>query len=350
MKRNTHRSRPASALWLALVLALIGCHSHEHPHDHDHAAAEEEEGPTLAITRWTPGYELFVELPAPAPGKPVPYHAHVTELASFAAVTQGTFKVRYKTASGVAQEHVQEGVKRPGIFVFEGPAPVAGRYQLEMEYAHDGQVDVFDCGVVDVREPPTAPEQERSASITFLKESQWKIPFGTAWAEERQLANELEVSAGVESAASDQLTVAAATGGRFFHNPKLALAEGLRIQRGDVLGTISPTVAGDDYSRLQAAVDEARLAREQLQRELARIEPLVKSQLLPERRSLQLKNELESETRRLDAAAARLRRVEAPTGEGGITIRSGIAGIVAQVPIPNGEPVAAGAPLVRVAG
>jgi cobalt-zinc-cadmium efflux system membrane fusion protein len=351
MKTNRHQCGPA----LALALALAACHSHDHPHDHEHGpgagAAEAEDGPSLAITRWTPRYELFVELPAPTPGKPVAYHAHVTELVSFAAVTRGTFKVRYKTQSAVVQEHVQDGVARPGIFAFEGPAPAAGRYQLEMEYARDGQVDVFDCGAVDVGAPATAAQEvEGATSITFLKESQWKIPFGTGWAEERPLANELELPASIEPAASDQLTVAAPTGGRFFHNPQLALAEGLRIRRGDLLGTIAPTVAGDDYSRLQAAVDEARLAREQLQRELERVTPLVTSQLLPERRVLQLKNELESENRRLSAAAARLRRVEDPAGAGGLVIRSGSDGVVAQVLVPNGAPVEGGAALVRVAG
>lgn len=338
-------------------LAIAACHEdHGHEHDHDHhgpsePAAHEEEGPALAITRWSQRFELFVELPAPASGKPVPYHAHVTRLSDFAAVTEGTFKVRFKTNSGVAKEATQVGVKRPGIFVFESPAPGSGVYQLEMVYEHAGQTDVFDCGSVTVGDKPTAPEVELpGGAITFLKESQWKIPFGTAWAEQRLMAKELEIPAVVEPAAGDQLTVGAPTGGRFFHSPKLALAAGTRIKKGDVLGSITPNVAGDDYSRLQFAVEEARLAVEQTQREITRVEPLVQQGLLPERRLVELRNELETQTARARSAGGRLGRVDAPGGAGGLPIKSTLDGLISEVAVPNGEPVEAGAPLVRIGG
>jgi cobalt-zinc-cadmium efflux system membrane fusion protein len=351
MNRNSITRR---LTWLCLASAcwLAACHRHDHPHGHDHetSAAPAEEEPSLALTRWTDRYELFVELPSPRPGRPVPYHAHVTRLSDFGAVTQGTFKVRFKTEAGVSKEAVQVGVKRPGIFVFESPAPAAGSYSLEMVYEHAGQTDSFDCGPITVSERPAVPEEAPSSSITFLKESQWKIPFATVWAEERPLASELELAATVEPAATDQLTVGAPTGGRFFHNPKLALAEGLRIQKGDVLGTIAPTVAGDDYSRLQFAVEEARLARDQLQREIARIEPLVEQKLLPERRMIELRNDLEAQNARLASAGGRLGRVTSPGVQGAFPIKAALEGVVAQVLVPNGEPVEAGAALVRIGG
>lgn len=335
-----------------LLLAPLACHEPgQHGHDHGPSAAEAEEGPSLAITRWSDRYELFVELPAPTSNKPVPYHAHVTRLSDFGAVTQGNFKVRFKPSSGVATEATQVGVKRPGIFVFASPAPAAGTYQLEMVYEHGGQTDVFDCGNVVVADKATAPEVEKpSGAIAFLKESQWKIPFGTAWADERPMARELEIPAVVEPAAGDQLTVGAPTGGRFFHSPKLTLAEGTRIKKGDVLGNIAPNVAGDDYSRLQFAVEEARLAVEQTRREIARVEPLVQQGLLPDRRLLELRNELETQVARSKSAGGRLGRVDAPGGAGGLPIKSTLEGVVSEVAVPNGEPVEAGAPLVRIGG
>jgi len=281
----------------------------------------------------------------------VAYHAHVTELRDFSAVTEGTFRVRYETPSGVAEEHVQIGVKRPGIFVFKGPAPALGNYALKMVYERAGAVDTFDCGSITVANPPVAPAEEASGSaITFLKESQWKIPFGTDWATEQPLASELELAATLEPAGGDQLTIGAPTAGRFFHNPALALAEGLRLEKGDVLGMIAPTVAGDDYGRLESAVEEARLARSQIQRDIERIAPLVQQGILPERRLTELNNQLETQTARLAASSARLRRVMTPGAENGLTIRSTLGGIVAQVLVPNGAPVEAGAPLARIGG
>lgn len=339
---------------LAPALGAAGCardakDEHGDRHGHPHGA---EEGPEpIAITRWTDRYELFVELPPPAPGKPVPYHAHVTRLEGFQAVTEGSFRVRYKTAAGVAAEAQINGVKRAGIFTPEGPAPAAGTYSLEMVYEHGGEAAVFDCGEITVADtPPAAAPAAPGAAISFLKETQWRIPFATAWAEERALARELELPATVEPAGSDQLTVGAPTGGRFFHDPKIKLAEGLRLRKGDVIGRIVPNVAGDDYSRLELAAEEARLARAQIEREIARIEPLVKDGLAPERRLIELRNELEALSARGRSAEARLSRVRAPGGAGGIPLRSTLEGVVSEVLVPNGEPVEAGAPLVRVGG
>lgn len=336
----------------AAVLFASACHEH-HDHAHGSAAhgAEAHQEASLGVTRWSERYELFVELTAPTPNQPVRYHAHLTRLSDFSGARGGTLKVRFKTSTGVAKEVTQVGVQRPGVFVFESAAPGAGTYQLEMAYEQDGQADVFDCGNLVVAAKPPSPTGEAPAGvITFVKESQWKVPFETAWASPRPMAREVELPAVVEPAAGNQLTVGAPTGGRFFHTTELALAEGTLIKKGDVLGSIAPNVAGDDYSRLQLAVEEARLELAQTQRELARVEPLVQQALLPERRLIELRNELATRSARATSAGARLSRVNAPGGAGGLPIRSSIDGIISLVAVSNGEPVEAGTPLVRVGG
>jgi multidrug efflux pump subunit AcrA (membrane-fusion protein) len=97
-------------------------------------------------------------------------------------------------------------------------------------------------------------------------------------------------------------------------------------------------------------VEEARLAREQVARELARVEPLVRENLLPERRLTELRNELDTLSARLRSAQGRLGRVVTPGGAGGLAVKTSLDGIVSEVLVPNGEPVAAGAPLVRLGG
>jgi membrane fusion protein, heavy metal efflux system len=343
---------------LALVL-LAGCH-HDHAHGqgttgHDHKGGAEhgkkDEPEPESVTVWTDRHELFVEFPPPAPGKPVAFHAHVTRLAGFQAVTEGVFHVRFRTPTGVVEARA-DAVKRPGIFTPEiAAAPAAGSYALEMRYEHAGTTDVFDCGKVEVLDKPKPAEPEAGgAKITFLKEAQWKIPFGTASSGERPMAKEIELPATIEPAANDQLTIGAPTGGRFFHDPNIALAEGRRVKKGEVIGSIVPNVAGDDYSRLQLAADETRLAREQTQREIQRIEPLVQQNLLPERRLIELRNELETLTARQRAAQGRLGRVQSPGGTGGLPIKSSLDGVVSHVLVANGEPVESGAPLVRLGG
>ncbi len=339
----------------SVAVWVLGCHRHDTPeaHDHGHAAGHdhgEAEAPEpIAITRWTDRHELFVEFPAPEPARPVAFHAHVTRLDGFQAVTQGRFSVRFKSGATVSAEGNVAGVKRPGIFTPELTAPAAGSYRLEMIYEHDGQPDLFDCGKVQVGGAPSK-EAEPTATLSFLKEQQWKIPFATAWAKKYPLLRELEIPGTVEPAGGQQLTVGAPTGGRFFHNPKLELAEGRTIQKGDVLGFIAPSVAGDDYGRLQLGVDESRIDKERAELEIARIEPLVSQGLVPERRLIDLRAQLASSDARLQAAKSRLGRVTAPGGAGGLPIKSTLGGVVTQVLVPNGEPVEGGAPLARIGG
>jgi RND family efflux transporter MFP subunit len=343
----------AVAAWL-----LGGCHDHDHPHDggHDHPhaegsahAGEEAEPEPISITRWTDRYELFVEIPPPVNNKPISYHAHVTRLSDFYAVREGRFVARYKDKKGaVVREHAQVGAKRPGIFVFEGEGLPTGEYAAEMQYEADGTVDVWECGTIEVleKEPPPA-EPTADTSITFLKESQWRISFATAWAEERPVRQQLEMPGIVEPAGTDQLTVSASTSGRFLHDPKRTLAVGTKVEKGDVLGSIVPNVEGDDYNQLVFAVEEARIAKKQNEVEIARIEPLVTSGALPEKRLIDLKNEGELLASKLRLAQGRLGAVSGG-GKKGIAIKAEMSGVISDLVARNGDAVDAGSILLRL--
>ena len=328
---------------LAIVLGLAsGCGGHEHgDHGHDndadegHGGAEVEVEP-IAITRWTDDYELFVELPPPAPKKPVPYHAHVTRLSDFGAVTEGVFRVRFKNARGVAAEGVQQGVKRPGIFVFESPAPAAGEYALEMSYEHAGKVDVFDCGTITVADKPP-PAAEESAVADHVPE---------------RVAVEDPVRDGVGREAADRKRARAAGDGRArrqrsAHDRRaddrpllpqsqararrgLARQEGRRDRHHRAHGRrrrLQPSAARRRRS--------AARARNKCSGRSQRVEPLVKQGLLPERRLVELRNELATESAKLSSASGRVGRVVTPGGAGALTIRSTLDGVVSQVLVPE---------------
>jgi len=345
-----------SVLFALATIATISCHRHGQEDGHNHTsgsahAAEPPEPEPIAITRWTDRYELFVEIPPPVNGKPIEYHAHVTRLEDFSAVTEGHFVARYKEASGkVAREHAQTGAKRPGIFVFEGEGLPTGEYALEMQYEHAGQTDVWDCGTIAVLEKgPPAADERAETSITFLKETQWKIAFRTAWSEERSIRRQIEMTAIAEPAGSDQLTVGAPTGGRFLHEPKRPLAVGIKVKKGDLLGTVVPNVGDEDYSRLLFAVDEAALAKKQNDREIQRVEPLVKEGIVAGKRLIDLKNESELLVSRLTLAQQRLGALSGDSKKG-LAVKAGQDGIVSEVLVNNGDTVENGAALVRLGG
>jgi RND family efflux transporter MFP subunit len=346
--------------WVLLALLSLACdrhHSDGHAHDdhgpdrgHDDRAAAEEDAEPLAVTKWTDRYELFVEFPPPKPNTKLAYHAHLTRLSDFRAVVEGKFTVRFRQSGQVVTETSIDKLERAGIFTPEGPAPGRGRYSLEMTYEHGGQIDTFDCGFIDVTEKVAASNEGPSSDITFLKETQWKIPFATAWAEKRELRGTLEFSATVETAGSDQLTFGAPTSGRFFHDRRAPLTVGRKVTKGEVLGRIAPNVEGEDFTKLESSVDEARIQEQQIQAEIERVTPLVEQGLLPERRLIELKNTLSTRQAKLTAAERRVGRVVAPGGAGGLPIRATMNGLLQDVLVPNGEPVEAGAVLFRLAG
>jgi multidrug efflux pump subunit AcrA (membrane-fusion protein) len=202
---------------------------------------------------------------------------------------------------------------------------------------------------VSVSAKPTGTG-EQSGGIEFSKEAQWSIRFATALAEPRSMAREIELPATVEPAAGEQLTIAAPTSGRFFHPEGMALASGRRIERGDVLGTLAANAEGEDLAGLELAAEQARLERRRLEQELARVRPLVAQGLLPERRGLDLENELLQRDAERRSAERRLSRVLSPAAGGGVPIRSARAGVVSEVLVGNGQPVASGAALLRLRG
>ncbi|MEW5851130.1 MAG: efflux RND transporter periplasmic adaptor subunit [Myxococcota bacterium] len=341
-----------------MALLVVGCpsrsepghgHTHEdHAHGHD---AEAEDVATLALTRWTDRNELFVEFPHPVANKPVRYHAHVTHLEGFKAAVQGAFRVRYVREGKVAAEAAISGVARPGIFTPEGMAPGPGTYTVEMVYENEGITDAFDCGPVTISDQaPAAEEEAPSSAITFLKESQWKIPFGTAWAEERLMARELELPATVESASTGQVTVSTTVAGRFFQHAAVALAEGQWVTRGTTLGHVVPNVTGEDYGKLRQTLEELRTEQAQLHREIERVTPLVSEGLRPPRDLIDLKNRAELQAVRVTETQARLERVVAPSQQGGVPVKAGMDGIISQVLVRNGDAVDVGTPLMRLSG
>ena len=102
-------SRRTLSLALASVLLLTGCQGgSDHAHDAEGGHAEEGEhghghGGGIVVTHFTPRSELFVEWPPFARGEPSAFAVHLTNLASFRPIADGTVVVRLIGANG--REH-----------------------------------------------------------------------------------------------------------------------------------------------------------------------------------------------------------------------------------------------------
>lgn len=344
------------------LFALVGCgspepashdHAHGGGHSHgagsDHAGHGDEEGESIAITRWASGYELFVELDAPVAGQRFNYHAHVTRMVDNHPATSGTFTLRFEEDGFAVESHTDGEVARSGIFAKDAPSPAKpGAYRLVMTYADGADRVQWDGGTVTVgAEEPVAHEGEAEGEITFLKETQWQIPFAVAAAAEHGLSPTVKASAVVVVAPGDSAVVAAPVAGLLAWVDGLP-AVGRRVQRGERLAALLPAGVAASWATLQADLAAARVDRDLADRALVRVADLRARDLLPERRLDEAKAAAERAAVEL---AGHERRVSAlmSEGSGAIAIRAPAAGTVVAVGAAHGETVAAAAALVTVA-
>jgi membrane fusion protein, heavy metal efflux system len=343
---------------IPLLLALTGCgqsdpagHGHAHGPGGEHAphGEEEEEGESIAITRWTEGYELFVELDAPVVGQRFKYHAHITRMADNHAATSGVMSLRFEQEGFAAESHTDNEVARAGIFAKDAPAPTkAGEYRLIFSYVDGDDRVEWDGGIVTVgAAAPVAHAGENEGEITFLKETQWQIPFAVSPAAELGLSPTVRASAVVSAAPGQSTVVAAPVEGLLAWSDGLPVV-GRRVTRGERLAALVPAGAAESWSRLQADLATARVDLDLAQKELARVEGLRTQDLLSERRLEEAKAGVERASAQL---SGNQRRVSALTSErsGAMPILAPTAGLVVAVGGAHGDKVEAGAALVTVA-
>ncbi|TNE90586.1 MAG: efflux RND transporter periplasmic adaptor subunit [Deltaproteobacteria bacterium] len=340
-----------------LLLALMGCgspepagHGHSHGPGGDHAPhGEEEEGESIATTRWTDGYELFIEYDAPVAGQRFKYHAHVTRMADNHAANSGVFAMRFEQDGFPAESHTDQQVARDGIFAKDAPAPAkAGQYQVVFTYVDGDDRVQWNGGTVTVGDgEAVAHEGEDEGEVTFLKETQWQIPFTVSEALEMPLAPTVKASAVVSSAPDQSTVVAAPVEGLLAWSDGLP-AVGRRVKRGERLAALVPAGAAESWSKLQAGVATARVDLDLAEKELARVEGLRSRDLLPEKRLEEARAGVERANAEL---SANQRRITALTSErsGAMPIRAPADGVIVAVGGAHGEKVEAGAPLVTVA-
>jgi len=319
---------------------------HAHGADGEHAD-HEEEGESIAVTRWTDTHELFVELDAPVQGRSFAYHAHVTRLADNHAADSGALTIRWEQDGFAAESHTDPAVARAGIFAAEAAPPAAGHYRLVFAYVDGDERAEWDAGMVEVgADAPVAMEGEKEGEIAFLKETQWQVPFAVAPATTRAIAREMH-AAGVVMAAPDETAVVAAPVDGLVAWADALPVVGRRVRQGERLATLVPAGAAEHWSSIRAAVATTRAASDLARANLGRMEALPADTLVSQRRL----DEARAELARAEAeeAAARGRAVVLTSGgAGAVAIRAPADGLVVQVGAPHGTAVSAGAPLLSV--
>lgn len=315
-------------------------------------AAKAEAADPLKATVWTRGGELYLEYPALVRGQKERFAIHLTRLADFKAVQDAACEV-----------HLGEEVfpcdpsTHPGIFGANVDPKAAGDARLSILVHGKDLNETFEVGTVKVASDAASiekPAPSTEETITFTKEQQWALDFGTELAAEQGMRDSLRVAAETLPRTGGEAAVTAPAAGRLI--VEKAFAVGTTIEIGTELAKIVPPAGfTTDTASLQLAETEAKVSLEQAQRDRARAERLLAAGAVPARRAEEARTVEATAQARLQAAQTRLAQFDATrsgdgtdTGVKRFVVRAPISGILAESTAISGANTEIGKTLFRI--
>ena len=221
---------------LALAAACGGGASHEDHHDDDDGP------PSVSFTAWTATHEVFAEHPVLVVGTESRFAAHVTVRAGHKPVASGVVTIELRQADGSTITGRADAADPPGIFRPIVKPTAAGPCKLTVRIAPPATADqltVDECVVhPDAAKIPPAPD-EPAGRITFLKEQAWTTDFSVADVVTHELTPTLRASGEIRATAGREARITASTAGRVVLAVPAPVL-GMRVERGQVLGTVLP--------------------------------------------------------------------------------------------------------------
>ncbi len=358
-------------LFLVIVVGLMSAcgdhgHSHDqaddHPHD-DHGHPDDQAGghahdepATVAVTHWTDRSELFMEYPVFVAGESGRSAIHVTDLADSSPLSEGEAIVVLRGKDGRVLEF-RDGPSRPGIFGVDLRVDRPGVYDMSLRVDAPNLQDVHELGPVTVYASGAAlpAEAEEGEAISFLKEQQWTLEFGTSEVTQRGIRSSITVPATVAPRSGGDALLTAPVPGRI--DPGTCVpVPGTRVRSGAMLAQIAPR--SDDLSDaagLRAALVEAEQSHVLAMQERDRAERLVEARAVPRRRLDEANAALAASEARLDAARERWNRFESlsQSADGNspgalFAMRAPFDGVISEVRFTAGVSVEANEPLMRI--
>ena len=244
---------------------------------HSHGSGE----PTVKTTLWANQVDIFLERPYPVAGKAIEPLFHVTVMKDGSPVTGGSLTFR---ATGPEQKIVEihsDKPTRPGIFIPSVTFPQPGTHKASITVESpqvEGGRETIELPPVSVFANADAAlaaasgaEEDTADAIPFLKEQQWRIGLLTAPAQERELIERLVVPGKVVIPSGSGAMISSPVTGKAAPPEGQAFPRiGDKVEQGQVLATVEPSVAGAEAVQLianQAQLQslDADLAVEQLE-------------------------------------------------------------------------------------
>lgn len=359
---NTMNPILLAAIFSAALAACSGDHGHSHDaaggHD-DHGTEQEAHdehghGGGIAMTHYSPQAELFVEYAPLSKGSESAFAAHLTWLSDFSAVNEGMLVISL-SGGGQPEERAEARVSdTPGIFRPVITPQHVGKRRLQLVLTAGKRKSVHDLGEVTVYPDTGAaaralpPDEEEAGLIGFTKEQQWKIAFATVPAEARDMRDSVAVTATIRPRAAGEAKLSAVSAGVVKPGPNGFPQLGQKVAAGQVLAYIVPRLGGDtDAAALSLDMERARIALEQASQEHKRLEGLLASEAVPEKRVIEARQAERIAQAEMKAAQQRVASYQG--GSGGIPLKSPVAGTVVAVNGSAGAAVSEGQLVAHVA-
>jgi membrane fusion protein, heavy metal efflux system len=323
------------------------------------------EAKTWSVTTWGQRFEIFPETEPLVAGRVAQSHTHVTVLADFSPLRQGTVAAVLRQPGGGGEEVFrQTQPKRDGIYALEIKPQREGTFELLFRVEVGGGSEEIPGGTVRVGSggepgglttPPVPPHGTASGedadAVSFLKEQQWKTPFATEWVREGALNPSVTGPGRVVPAGGGEVLLTAPVDAVVTAAPwphvGLDVAAGARI-----FGLVPAVGTGRSLAELESEAAgisaEQQAARARLGRleELLELEATSLAEVEKARATLASLNARLAGTRRdLDTArASRTGRLNQPS----LGVPAPWAGRVAELRVSPGQSVAAGTVLARL--
>jgi len=340
---------------VALAVFAAGCGGRTEP-----VASADAETDPLDVTRWTDKTELFAEYPSLVVGQTSRFAIHLTDLRNFKAVTSGQVEVHLQ-GGGAPETFRADGPSRPGIFGVDVKPSRAGTSVLVIALTSPGLTDehiVPDVTVYPDQQAARAAVRGATGEaegISFLKEQQWALDFGTSLAQERAIRESIRVPAIVAPRPGGAAEVVAPVDGRLIQ--VAALAPGSAVTQGQELARLLPPPAvPGELPQLEQARAEAEAALELALSDRERAERLVVAGASPQKRLEEARMVEAQAIARKRAADSQIMQYNAARSGAGagaagglFILRAPIAGVIASRQATTGANVAAGSTLFEVA-
>ncbi len=380
--RMTRRRTQCVASWLSLALLfLLACtaappdESHDHGGDNGHSHGD---GETWSVTVLGERFEVFPEIDVLEVGHTAMAHTHVTRLADFAPLVEGTVEIVLVDGGG-RQVFGADGSADPGHFAIEITPRRPGEAQLLFRIDDGAGIEEIPGGWVRVgeahhpeglvRAPELPAGSDGGEPVAFLKEQQWQGRFATAWVEEGHLARSVSgvatfrPPAGGESTVTSQVdgVVQPAAGSDASGDTGTAGASagatwpfvGRRVERDSPLFRVVPLVASErSLATLEAEVETLAVELESARARSARLRELLTLEAVSERevgeagvRARLLETRHRAAERDLESARSSR---EGGTDGAGISLKAPFSGRIAAVSTTPGATVGAGDSLARL--